>query len=316
VAPTLVLVAVSFVLWLRSWVGLRLKQVETDGVALVVSGAGRTDRVPLEEVVSVQRVWWLGPQRIFLEVGREPASRRQIVFEAPFEAGAILGPHRLVRELRGLVAQARAFAEHPRSGPPIVGVLAGAPGDHAIGRVRLGSEPPRRSMNPAELRSGHAPSPAGPPSPVSSRWPLSRGGGMSWLGLGCLGVFCLGVAGIGVATAQWWAIGIPLVILMGNLWRAFPLARAETDGRTLFLERRGRMAAIPLTEVANVDVELFHGYRRALRISFRQRTPLGRWVVIEPAGPIDWFATAYDGRDLRELRQLVAGARDSTRSPH
>ena len=108
--PTLVLVAVSFVLWLRSWVGLRLKRVETDGTALVVSGGGRTERVPLQEIVSVHRVWWLGPQRIFVEIGRQTASRRQIVFEAPFEPGAILGRHPVVRQLRELAGRGRGSA--------------------------------------------------------------------------------------------------------------------------------------------------------------------------------------------------------------
>jgi len=107
VAPTVLLVAVSFLLWLRTWVGLRLREVETDGYWLLVSSLSKTAWIPLADVVSISRVWWPGPQRIYVEVGRDTPFGREIVFEPPFNVAALVGRHPLVQELRELAAQAR-----------------------------------------------------------------------------------------------------------------------------------------------------------------------------------------------------------------
>ena len=104
----LVLVGVSVVLWLRAWIGLRLSVVETDGHWLLVSSLSRTAWIPLAEVISVTRVWFPGAQRIYVEVGQDTPFGREVVFEAPFDAGAIVGHHPVVEELRELVARARS----------------------------------------------------------------------------------------------------------------------------------------------------------------------------------------------------------------
>jgi hypothetical protein len=106
--PTLFLLGMSAVFWLRAWVGLRLSVVETDGYWLLASSMSRTAWIPLSEVISVSRVWWPGAQRIYVEVGQDTPFGREIVFEAPLDLGAVVGAHPVVQELRELVSRARS----------------------------------------------------------------------------------------------------------------------------------------------------------------------------------------------------------------
>ena len=145
-----------------------------------------------------------------------------------------------------------------------------------------------------------------------ARWRLSRGRGDYGFELGCLLVLCLGIAGLlALAHGPWPVVAIPLLILLGNAWKAWPVTDVETDGHRLFLERRGRAAVVLLTDVERVEVDMARGFRQAIRVVFRRRTPVGSWVTIEV--PMDWMATAFEHRSVRELRALIAQARAAER---
>jgi hypothetical protein len=113
--PILCLFAVSAVVWMRAWIGLRLSVVQTDGHWLLASSLSRTAWIPLTKVLSVSRVWFPGAQRIYVEVGADTPFGREIVFQPPLDPGALVGRHPVVEELRALVARAKAAHSRARS---------------------------------------------------------------------------------------------------------------------------------------------------------------------------------------------------------
>jgi len=105
---TLAALGMTAVIWLRVWVGLRLRVVQTDGYWLLASSLSKTAWIPLTKIISVTRVWFPGAQRVYVEVESETPFGREIVFEPQFDLGALVGQHPVVKELRDLVARAKA----------------------------------------------------------------------------------------------------------------------------------------------------------------------------------------------------------------
>lgn len=94
----------------------RLSEVETDGLYLYVSNLRRRLRVPLNDVAEVSvgpfpRLWVIVDLHVVTPMGT------RIVYRPPMDWSATANDHRAVRELRALVAQARAWAGAPHPTP-------------------------------------------------------------------------------------------------------------------------------------------------------------------------------------------------------
>ena len=94
------------------------------------------------------------------------------------------------------------------------------------------------------------------------------------------------------------------VLLLGALL-SMPLSEVETDGLDLFVSNLRWKGRVPLTDVAEVSVGAWP--RLWIIVDLRTETPLGTRIVYRP--PMDWKATGYDHRAVRELRALIAQAR-------
>jgi hypothetical protein len=94
--------------------------------------------------------------------------------------------------------------------------------------------------------------------------------------------------------------GLGLVGLLDGLG----LSEVETDGLYLYVSNLLRKGRVPLTDVAEVSLGVWPRFR--IIVDLRGETPLGRRIAYEP--PMDWMATAYDHRGVRELKALVAQA--------
>ena len=104
---TLGLFGFSAVVWFIVLVG-GPKVVETDGFWLLVSDSSKTVWIPLRKVSSISRVWGPGGTRVYVEVDCDTPFGREIAFEPPLDLGGLVGQHRVVDELRELVARAKA----------------------------------------------------------------------------------------------------------------------------------------------------------------------------------------------------------------
>jgi hypothetical protein len=100
------------------------------------------------------------------------------------------------------------------------------------------------------------------------------------------------------------------LLLIG--WRYVPLSEVETDGLFLYVSQLRASARVSLTDVAAVRLGWWPRTFRVI-VELRAETPVGRRVVYEP--PMDWMATAYDHRAIRELRALIAQARAAEAHP-
>jgi hypothetical protein len=100
-------------------------------------------------------------------------------------------------------------------------------------------------------------------------------------------------------------------LLLGSQY--VTLSEVETDGLFLYVSRLRKKACIPLIDVASVRLGWWW-LPRAHRVvvELRTATPVGTRIAYEP--PMDWMATAYDHRAVRELRALIAQATAASRA--
>ena len=111
------------------------------------------------------------------------------------------------------------------------------------------------------------------------------------------------VLGAGLVGMPLPLVGVGLVFLaaIGSRWDV------DTDGRSLFIRGAFRSAEVPLTQVSEVRL-LWRMQGPRIAVTCTVETPFGRRVVFEPT--LDWMATAYEHRVARELRGLVARAKE------
>jgi hypothetical protein len=88
---------------------LPLSNVETDGLSLYVSQLFAKAQIPLTEISAVRLGLW-PTTRIIVEFRSQTAIGPRLSFEPPGDWMATAYDHRSVRELRALVAQAKAAA--------------------------------------------------------------------------------------------------------------------------------------------------------------------------------------------------------------
>ena len=87
-----------------------LSEVETDGLFLYVSQLLSAGRVPLTDVSAAQVGWLPNSSRIIVEFRAETSVGKRISYEPPIDWMSTADDHRSVRELRALIAQAKAAA--------------------------------------------------------------------------------------------------------------------------------------------------------------------------------------------------------------